>query len=407
MGLFSGFVHSITHPGKAFQHLIHNPASALVPVDVRNTNFYKNALRPATKAATGALEGFVLSGGNPFIAAASGAQGLLSGGYNSPFKPLKNIGGPAVTAGLLSGASGLASELAPQIGGTSGSFLSQFGNIFAPQSGSASLFGHDIGTYFGHNLGGFGQFFGQGGAKLGRYATSLFTPPSSSGSVASRLGLPSNKAIDALLSNAGNLGIGGVDSAGNLFSVPGIAGGSIPVGAGTSEAGGGILGTIQKFAKPLGGILSLFGGVKPQPQMLADAQLAQIKQAETQIAQAGLAPAIHQLMADPNVQKALKDIADQTRQEVGAMMLNSYGQEIAALGTTHSSAAEQMKAHIADVVTRAIEQKQLAYLMQLAANSTNSQINAIRSTGGFAPIAGASIPDKTSQIAAILTALGG
>ena len=96
----SGVIHAVTHPASAIKHLVHNPASAIVPKPVRDSSIYKNVVRPVVKVGTGAAAGFVTSGGNPLGAVAGGITSAIGGGLtNNAFRPLPNLVGPAVVGG--------------------------------------------------------------------------------------------------------------------------------------------------------------------------------------------------------------------------------------------------------------------------------------------------------------------
>jgi len=140
MGLFSGFIKAVTHPGKSIKHLIHNPSSALVNRHIRNSSAYRNIARPVIKVGTGAAEGFLLGGG-PIGAVIGGTTSALGGGLtNNPFRPLPNLVAPALVSGGYGALQG--TGLAGQLAGTSGtgihglSFLKGLSSIGMPSLGT-------------------------------------------------------------------------------------------------------------------------------------------------------------------------------------------------------------------------------------------------------------------------------
>jgi len=174
-GFLSGLFHAISHPAQAVSHLIHNPASSVVPVGVRNSSAYRNIVRPIVKVGTGAATGFVTSGFNPLGALAGGVTSAIGGGLtNNAFRPLPNLVGPGVAgfgvgAATGKGLGGSARNAIQQMVGnggvnpngaithggvtkTSGGFLSKLGgaaNSLVGGSGSnlANLAQQGIGAY--------------------------------------------------------------------------------------------------------------------------------------------------------------------------------------------------------------------------------------------------------------------
>jgi len=107
------FKRFISHPVRAIVRVVHNPASKIIPHNIRKTKVYKKIGRPIIKigagvalgAVTGGISltaGFVgLSGAG---AAAGGVASALAGGLSSkPFSPVRNALLPAA-AGFLAGA---------------------------------------------------------------------------------------------------------------------------------------------------------------------------------------------------------------------------------------------------------------------------------------------------------------
>ena len=99
----SGAWHAATHPLSAIKHLVHNPASAVVPKHIRDSSIYHNVVRPVVKVGTAATVGFVTGG--PAGALAATATTIANGGLsNKPFQPVNNIAMPAL-AGYTAGQS--------------------------------------------------------------------------------------------------------------------------------------------------------------------------------------------------------------------------------------------------------------------------------------------------------------
>ena len=109
----SGVVHAVTHPTSAIKHLVHNPASAIVPKHIRNSSVYKNVVRPVVKVGTGAAAAYVTSGGSLLGAAAGGVASAVGGGLtNKPFKPVNSIALPAVAGASVAAADAAAAAAA-------------------------------------------------------------------------------------------------------------------------------------------------------------------------------------------------------------------------------------------------------------------------------------------------------
>ena len=154
----SGIVHAVTHPVSAVKHLVHNPASAIVPKPVRDSSIYKNVVRPVVKVGTGAAAGFVTSGGRPLGALAGGITSAIGGGLtNNAFRPLPNLVGPAVVGGAFNPA---VKNFANGIYGPSTNIPTKYGSILRSTPGIGGGIGNVLGGSSGGGIGGTGIGWG-------------------------------------------------------------------------------------------------------------------------------------------------------------------------------------------------------------------------------------------------------
>jgi len=310
----SGVVHAFRHPGKAAQHLVHNPASALVPHHVRDSSGYRNIVRPTIKIGTGALEGFALGGpAGALIGAGAAAAG--GGLTNNPFRPLPNLVGPA--AAVL-GAQGLAGALRTAGFDVPGlvppSTIGGFGN---PLEGLA-IGARDLGGTFATNP---ASIFG-GGAD-------------------------------------GSGGSGGTGSSGG-FDLPGIG----HVSLGQALAAAGLL-------------ESGLSSPSTQAGQPTDAQRQQAINEQLAISKGDLAQQLDALASDPNVQKQLATLDESVTRQVRAEMANEFFKATAQYGNLSGSAAQQMQNRIAATLAARLQEARQKFLLGLLGAQENARLNAL------------------------------
>jgi len=364
--------------GKFTRELFHNPAATLLPQNFIDSGFYRSVVRPVTKAATGAALGFVGSGGNPLGAILGGVQGGFGGGLNSPFQPLKNIGGPLVTGGLTSAVGGLASGLGA---GTGSSTLSSLGNILAPGttgplSGVANTLA-DFGTSAGLNI---GDFLTTGNVG------NLF-----------------NGATDSLFGGAGSAeggsGGGGLMSKvlGGLFGTPGIN----PQGA-TGPGGQPLQGNILT---DLGMLLIGTAPGSSEPGTLTPEQRAMVNQMVVEATKGGFEQDLAALTKDPRIQEQLaqieKDVTDQTRAE----MLDTYGRTLSQTGGFGGSQQAQLQNQIASVLGQRLASARMNFLLSAAQARRNARLSGMQIAGNIPRRS--SQPSTQARLGALLAMLGG
>lgn len=316
----SGVVHAFTHPGKAIHHLVHNPASAIVPHHVRQSSVYRNVVRPIVKVGTGAAEGFAL-GGPVGAAIGAGASALGGGLTNNAFRPLPNLVGPAAA---VIGAEGLGGALAAHGVGTS--LLPQApGTILGVSNPVAGI--ADAVTNFG-------------GSTLAH--------------------LPG--AIKAASNPANVILTGGSTSPQTTDQGFGV---NVP-GLGHLSAGD-LLG--------IGGILTgAFSGPATQAGQPTEAQRQQAIQEALQQSHGDVAQQLTALASDPAVQEQLKVLDEAVTRQVRAEMENEFFKATSQFGNLSGSAAQQMQNRIAaTLATRLAEARQRFLLGLLSAQQGERQ----------------------------------